>query len=134
MTDVVKNLKQLIKIPIAVKFSSFFTALAHTASQLNRAGADGLVLFNRFYQPDIDISTAGSHRRHDHIGAQHGGESSDSPRDSCSSPSPRAGLARDTVSFHGQVNEVEVVLAFDGDPQELATLEHFHTGSWPRLL
>lgn len=57
LTDVVKNLKQLIKIPIAVKLSPFFTALAHTASQLDRAGADGLVLFNRFYQPDIDIST-----------------------------------------------------------------------------
>lgn len=57
LTDVVRNLKQLIKIPIAVKLSPFFTALAHTASQLDRAGADGLVLFNRFYQPDIDIRT-----------------------------------------------------------------------------
>jgi dihydroorotate dehydrogenase (fumarate) len=57
LTDVVTNLKHLIKIPIAVKLSPFFTALAHTASQLDRAGADGLVLFNRFYQPDIDIRT-----------------------------------------------------------------------------
>lgn len=55
LTNVVRNLKQLIKIPIAVKLSPFFTALAHTASQLDRAGADGLVFFNRFYQPDIDI-------------------------------------------------------------------------------
>jgi dihydroorotate dehydrogenase (fumarate) len=57
LTDVVKNLRYLIKIPIAVKLSPFFTALAHTAGQLDRAGADGLVLFNRFYQPDIDIRT-----------------------------------------------------------------------------
>lgn len=52
---VVKNLKQLIKIPIAVKLSPFFTAMANMARQLDRAGADGLVFFNRFYQPDIDI-------------------------------------------------------------------------------
>jgi dihydroorotate dehydrogenase (fumarate) len=57
LTGVVRNLKHLLKIPVAVKLSPFFTALAHTANQLDRAGADGLVLFNRFYQPDIDIRT-----------------------------------------------------------------------------
>jgi dihydroorotate dehydrogenase (fumarate) len=57
LTGVVRNLKHLIKIPVAVKLSPFFTALANIANQLDRAGADGLVLFNRFYQPDIDIRT-----------------------------------------------------------------------------
>jgi dihydroorotate dehydrogenase (fumarate) len=40
---------------VAVKISPFFTAMANMAKQLDEAGADGLVLFNRFYQPDIDI-------------------------------------------------------------------------------
>jgi dihydroorotate dehydrogenase (fumarate) len=53
----VKDLKGLIKIPITVKLSPFFTALGHLAAQLDAAGADGLVLFNRFYQPDFDIRT-----------------------------------------------------------------------------
>lgn len=46
--------KQTVGIPIAVKLSPFFTGLAHFARTLDEAGADGLVLFNRFYQPDID--------------------------------------------------------------------------------
>jgi dihydroorotate dehydrogenase (fumarate) len=46
-----------IDIPLAVKVSPFFSAFAHTARDLVAAGADGLVLFNRFYQPDIDIET-----------------------------------------------------------------------------
>jgi dihydroorotate dehydrogenase (fumarate) len=45
-----------LQIPIAVKLSPFFTALGHVAHQLDQAGANGLVLFNRFYQPDIDIN------------------------------------------------------------------------------
>ncbi len=40
---------------MAVKISPFFTAMANMAKRLDDAGADGLVLFNRFYQPDIDI-------------------------------------------------------------------------------
>jgi dihydroorotate dehydrogenase (fumarate) len=52
--EIVKTLKQ-IKIPIAVKLSPFFTSTAHMAKQLDDAGADALVLFNRFYQPDIDL-------------------------------------------------------------------------------
>src|SRR5262245_14375971 len=51
----VKELKRRLKIPIAVKLSLFWTAPANLAHQLDQAGADGLVLFNRFYQPDIDI-------------------------------------------------------------------------------
>jgi dihydroorotate dehydrogenase (fumarate) len=46
-----------VGIPLAVKLSPFFTALAHTARELVGAGASGLVLFNRFYQPDLDIET-----------------------------------------------------------------------------
>lgn len=53
--DVVRNLKQSLHVPLAVKLSSSYTSLANVAWQLDRAGADGLVLFNRFYQPDIDV-------------------------------------------------------------------------------
>jgi dihydroorotate dehydrogenase (fumarate) len=49
--------KRRLKIPVAVKLSPFFTAIANVAHRLDQAGADGLVLFNRFYQPDIDIRT-----------------------------------------------------------------------------
>ncbi len=44
-------------IPVAVKLSPFFTNFANMAKRLDEAGADGLVLFNRFYQPDIDLET-----------------------------------------------------------------------------
>ncbi len=54
---VATELKRAIRIPIAVKVSPFFAAFGHVALQLDRAGADGLVMFNRFYQPDIDIKT-----------------------------------------------------------------------------
>jgi len=57
LSDVVKGLKRVLKIPIAVKLSPFFAAFGNIAQQLDRAGADGLVMFNRFYQPDIDIRT-----------------------------------------------------------------------------
>jgi len=50
-------LKQYIRIPISVKLSPFFTATANVAHRLDQAGADALVLFNRFYQPDIDVET-----------------------------------------------------------------------------
>jgi hypothetical protein len=50
--------KASVTIPVAVKLSPFFTALAHTAREFDLAGADGLVLFNRFYQPDIDPGAA----------------------------------------------------------------------------
>ncbi|HKT80105.1 MAG TPA: dihydroorotate dehydrogenase-like protein [Vicinamibacterales bacterium] len=57
----IHDLKASLHIPVAVKLSPFFSAFANMASRLDKAGADGLVLFNRFYQPDIDIDnfTAG---------------------------------------------------------------------------
>lgn len=52
----VKAIKGAIQIPVAVKLSPFWTAIANIAHRLDQeAGADGLVLFNRFYQPDIDV-------------------------------------------------------------------------------
>ena len=53
--DIVIDLKRSLIIPIAVKLAPFFTAFAHVAHMLDRAGADGLVLFNRFFEPDFDI-------------------------------------------------------------------------------
>jgi dihydroorotate dehydrogenase (fumarate) len=51
----VSDIRQSISIPIAVKLSPYFTALPNFAKRLADAGADGLVLFNRFYQPDFDL-------------------------------------------------------------------------------
>lgn len=53
--EIVRTVKAGVKIPVAVKLSPFFSSLAHFAKGLEEAGADGLVLFNRFYQPDIDL-------------------------------------------------------------------------------
>ncbi|HQW25344.1 MAG TPA: dihydroorotate dehydrogenase-like protein, partial [Saprospiraceae bacterium] len=53
--DIIKLVKQTVNIPIAVKMNPYFSAMGHTAMQMQDAGADGLVLFNRFYQPDYDI-------------------------------------------------------------------------------
>jgi len=53
--DILKTLKSKIQIPVAVKLSPYFSAMANMAHQLDEAGADALVLFNRFYQPDFDI-------------------------------------------------------------------------------
>ena len=52
--ETVQAVKNAVTIPVAVKLSPFYTAFAHLARELDQAGADGLVLFNRFYQPDID--------------------------------------------------------------------------------
>jgi dihydroorotate dehydrogenase (fumarate) len=54
--DIIQEVKRAIRIPIAVKLSSHYSSLAHFAAELEAAGADGMVLFNRFYQPDIDIA------------------------------------------------------------------------------
>ena len=54
LLDIVLALRRNVTIPIAVKLSPFFSSLTHLAHELGAAGADGLVLFNRFYQPDID--------------------------------------------------------------------------------
>jgi dihydroorotate dehydrogenase (fumarate) len=55
--DILKAVKAEVTIPIAVKLSPFFSSFANMAKRLDQAGANGLVLFNRFYQPDIDLET-----------------------------------------------------------------------------
>ena len=55
--DVLKAVKETVKIPVAVKLIPFFSSLANLAHRLDSAGANGLVLFNRFYQPDINLET-----------------------------------------------------------------------------
>ena len=55
MISVVKAVKAEVTVPVAVKLSPFYSSLASVARQLEGAGADGLVLFNRFYQPDINV-------------------------------------------------------------------------------
>ena len=57
LIGIVTELRRTLKVPIAVKVSPFFTAFANMARRLDAAGAAGLVMFNRFYQPDIDIKT-----------------------------------------------------------------------------
>jgi dihydroorotate dehydrogenase (fumarate) len=52
--EMLQAVKRSVRIPVAVKLSPFYTSLAHFAPHLDGAGADGLVLFNRFYQPDLD--------------------------------------------------------------------------------
>jgi dihydroorotate dehydrogenase (fumarate) len=54
--DLVIDIKAMMAIPIAVKLGPFFTAFGHVARELDIAGADGLVIFNRFYQADIDLA------------------------------------------------------------------------------
>jgi dihydroorotate dehydrogenase (fumarate) len=53
--EVLHAIKHTIDIPVAVKLSPFFSSMAHMAKRLENSGANGLVLFNRFYQPDIDL-------------------------------------------------------------------------------
>ncbi len=53
--EIVKHVKSAVSIPVAVKLSPFFTNMANLAKRIDEVGADALVLFNRFYQPDIDL-------------------------------------------------------------------------------
>lgn len=53
--DVLQEIKKNVKIPVSVKLSPFFTSMSNMAKKLDEAGADALVLFNRFYQPDFDL-------------------------------------------------------------------------------
>jgi dihydroorotate dehydrogenase (fumarate) len=53
--EILKNIRMMVKIPLSIKLSPFFSSLPHFVHQLTAAGADGLVLFNRLYQPEIDI-------------------------------------------------------------------------------
>jgi len=53
--DILKTIKETVKIPVAMKIGMYFTSLPYMASEFQKLGLDGLVLFNRFTEPDIDI-------------------------------------------------------------------------------
>ena len=53
--NIISAIKQAVKIPVAIKLNSYFSATGNMAVRMQQYGADGLVLFNRFYQPDFDI-------------------------------------------------------------------------------
>lgn len=53
--DILRDVKESVSIPVAMKLSPYFSSMSNMAHRLVEAGADGLVLFNRFYQPDFDI-------------------------------------------------------------------------------
>jgi dihydroorotate dehydrogenase (fumarate) len=53
--DILRAVRGVVSIPVAMKLSPYFSAMGNMAMELERAGADALVLFNRFYQPDIDL-------------------------------------------------------------------------------
>ncbi len=55
--DLIRSVRAVVTVPIAVKLGPWFTSLPHFAAELEASGVDGLVLFNRFYQPDIDLDT-----------------------------------------------------------------------------
>lgn len=55
--NILTTVKSVVSIPVALKLSPFFSATGNMMKRLDEAGADGLVLFNRFYQPDFDIQT-----------------------------------------------------------------------------
>lgn len=55
--DLIRNVREGIDVPLAVKLSPFFTSVPNIAKRIAEVGANGLVLFNRFYQPDFDLET-----------------------------------------------------------------------------
>ncbi len=55
--DITTAVKQAVSIPVAIKLSAYFSSLPNLVLQLEERGANGFVLFNRFYQPDIDLET-----------------------------------------------------------------------------
>jgi len=55
--DVVREVRRIVRLPLAVKIGPYFSSLPNMAQRLVEAGADGLVLFNRFYQPDLDLES-----------------------------------------------------------------------------
>ena len=59
LCDIVAGVRAAVRIPITVKLSPFYTAMANVCKRVTEAGANGLTLFNRFYQPDIDIEEEG---------------------------------------------------------------------------
>jgi dihydroorotate dehydrogenase (fumarate) len=54
--NIIENIKQTVKIPVAVKLNPYFSNMGNMSLRMKNAGADALVLFNRFYQPDFDIN------------------------------------------------------------------------------
>jgi len=60
--ELVRAIKRTVDIPVAVKLTPFYTSLSHFVQRLESAGADGLVLFNRLFQPEIDIDALEVHR------------------------------------------------------------------------
>lgn len=54
--NIVENIRQSVKIPLAVKLNPYFSAMGNMSMRIQHSGADALVLFNRFYQPDFDIN------------------------------------------------------------------------------
>jgi dihydroorotate dehydrogenase (fumarate) len=59
--EVIREVRRAVTIPLAVKLSPFYTSFVHFAHRVDLTGVQGLVLFNRFYQPDIDIGTLDVH-------------------------------------------------------------------------
>jgi dihydroorotate dehydrogenase (fumarate) len=55
--EILRDVKRVVRIPVAMKLSPFFSSTAHMANRLAQAGADALVMFNRFYQPDLDLES-----------------------------------------------------------------------------
>jgi dihydroorotate dehydrogenase (fumarate) len=55
--DILSRVKEAVRVPVAVKLGPYFSSLGEMAHRLDEAGADGLVLFNRFLQPEIDADT-----------------------------------------------------------------------------
>ncbi len=68
--NMVREVKSGLTIPVAVKLSPFYTALAHFARELEDAGADALVIFNEFHQPDIQIESRDLIQRWSHTGSE----------------------------------------------------------------
>jgi dihydroorotate dehydrogenase (fumarate) len=54
--NIIENIKQTVKIPVAIKLNPYFSNMGNMSLRMKNAGADALVLFNRFYQPDFDIN------------------------------------------------------------------------------
>ncbi len=54
--NIIESIKKTVKIPVAVKLNPYFSAMGNMSMRMKNAGADALVLFNRFYQPDFDIN------------------------------------------------------------------------------
>lgn len=55
--EILRDVKRVVRIPVAMKLSPFFSSTAHMANRLAQAGANALVMFNRFYQPDFDLES-----------------------------------------------------------------------------